>query len=72
MHRVQNLYQALKAQLLEQTVNGRLNTEESMQLLDAVSQLRRIAEQAEQASSHWSSTLPIVHRSPLAEEPVHG
>lgn len=68
MHEVHNRYQSLKAQLLEQTVNGRLNTEESMQLLDAMSQLQRLAEQAEHASSHWSSTLPTLHRDPLSEE----
>lgn len=69
MHQVHKRYQALKAQVLEQTVGGRLSAEESMQLLDAISHLQRLAEQAEKASIHWSSTLPILHRSPLNEEP---
>lgn len=69
MHQVHKRYQALKAQVLEQTVRGRLSAEESMQLLDAISHLQRLAEQAEKASIHWSSTLPILHRSPLNEEP---
>jgi phosphate:Na+ symporter len=72
MHEVHGLYQTLKSRLLEQTVGARLSAEESMQLLDALSHLQRLAEQAEKASSHWSSTLPIQHRSPLSEEPQHG
>jgi len=68
MREVHQIYQQLKADLLQETVLGHISAEESMSLLDACSQLQRLAEQAEKASSHWSSTLPIQHRNPLAEE----
>lgn len=70
MRDVHHIYQELKADLLQQTVAGHLSAEESMALLDALSHLQRLAEQAEKASSHWSSTTPIQHRAPLAEEPI--
>ncbi|KEA65470.1 Sodium-dependent phosphate transporter [Marinobacterium lacunae] len=72
MRDVHQLYQQLKASMLEDTVTGHISPEESMALLDACSQLQRLAEQAEKASSHWSSTLPIMHRNALAEEPIQG
>jgi phosphate:Na+ symporter len=72
MREVHRDYQSLKSLLLEHAVSGRLQAEESMSLLDAASQLQRMAEQAEKASSHWSSTLPVQHRASLAEEPEHG
>lgn len=72
MRDIHNQYQMLKDNLLQHTVAGRLSAEESMALLDALSHLQRLAEQAEKASSHWSSTTPIQHRSPLTEEPSHG
>ncbi len=72
MRDIHNQYQTLKENLLEHTVSGRLSAEESMALLDALSHLQRLAEQAEKASSHWSSTTPIQHRSPLTEDIPHG
>ncbi|GGB88354.1 hypothetical protein GCM10011352_12940 [Marinobacterium zhoushanense] len=72
MRDVHQLYQQLKESLLKETVMGHIGAEESMALLDACSQLQRLAEQAEKASSHWSSTLPIMHRDPLVEEPAKG
>ncbi|TCK03076.1 Na/Pi cotransporter family protein [Marinobacterium mangrovicola] len=68
MREVKHIYQQLKSSLLEQAVKGRMDNAESMALLDAVSQLQRLAEQAEKASSHWSSTLPVHERGPLHKE----
>jgi len=67
MHQVEREYQFLKANLLNQTISSLLNTEESVTLLDALSHIRRLAEQAEKASRHWSSTTPVQKRASLAE-----
>jgi len=67
MRQVEREYQFLKANLLNQTISSLLNTEESVTLLDALSHIRRLAEQAEKASRHWSSTTPVQKRASLAE-----
>lgn len=61
-------YQHLKSGLLNQTIFSQLTPAESVTLLDALSHIHRLAEQAEKASRYWSSTIPVQRRSPLLEE----
>ncbi len=61
-------YQHLKTKLLDQTLTSQLSSADSVALLDAVSHIHRLAEQAEKASRHWSSTTPVQHRAPLLEQ----
>jgi len=58
-------YQHLKGGLLNQTISSQLTSAESVTLLDALSHIHRLAEQAEKASRYWSSTTPVQHRAPL-------
>jgi len=67
MRALQSNYQNLKRELLEKTVSGIISTTESAQLLEYLSMIRRIAGQAEEASSHWSATLPMQQRETLIE-----
>ncbi|GAA0790728.1 Na/Pi cotransporter family protein [Marinobacterium sediminicola] len=61
-------YQHLKSGLLDQTISRQLTPADSVQLLDALSHIHRLAEQAEKASRYWSSTTPVQHRAPLLEQ----
>lgn len=65
LHTLEQDYQALKSAILDATSQGRLAPDESGPLLDGISHLRRLAEQAEKASTHWSSMLPVQTRQPL-------
>ena len=67
MRALQLSYQNLKHELLEKTVEGVISTTESAQLLEYLSMIRRLASQAEEASSHWSATLPMQQREALTE-----
>ena len=67
MRALQSNYQNLKRELLEKTVSGIISTTESAQLLEYLSMIRRMAGQAEEASSHWSATLPMQQRETLIE-----
>lgn len=60
-------YQHLKSNLLNQTVSSQLTPADSVVLLDALSHIHRLAEQAEKASRHWSSTTPVQQRAPLPD-----
>jgi phosphate:Na+ symporter len=59
LHTLEYDYQALKSDILNAATSGRLEAAECVTLLDALSHLRRLAEQAEKASTYWSSMLPI-------------
>ena len=59
LHQLENDYQGIKSEILNAATSGRLDAVESVTLLDALSHLRRLAEQAEKSSSYWSSMLPI-------------
>ncbi len=61
-------YQHLKTKLLDQTLSSQLSPADSVALMDALSHIHRLAEQAEKASRHWSSTTPVQHRAPLLEQ----
>ncbi|MBV0933448.1 Na/Pi cotransporter family protein [Marinobacterium weihaiense] len=60
-------YQHLKSNLLNQTLSSQLTPADSVTLLDALSHIHRLAEQAEKASRYWSSTTPVQHRAALLE-----
>ncbi len=67
-HEMEREYQHLKNGLLNQTISRQLTPADSVQLLDALSHIHRLAEQAEKASRYWSSTTPVQHRAPLLEQ----
>ncbi|MBA4501452.1 Na/Pi cotransporter family protein [Marinobacterium sp. 3-1745] len=60
-------YQHLKSGLLNRTISSQLTPAESVTLLDALSHVHRLAEQAEKASRYWSSTTPVQQRASLLE-----
>lgn len=72
MRQLNSDYQNIKREVLDTGVQGAISTEECAQLLDYLSNLRRMAGQAEDVSSHWSSTLPVQHRSQLTDETQPG
>jgi phosphate:Na+ symporter len=65
LHKLEADYQILKSNILDTATAGRIEAAECVTLLDALSHLRRLAEQAEKASSYWSSMLPIHSRQPV-------
>ncbi|GAA0702598.1 Na/Pi cotransporter family protein [Marinobacterium maritimum] len=67
-HEMEREYQHLKNGLLNQTISSQLSPAESVTLLDALSHIHRLAEQAEKASRYWSSTTPVQHRAALLEQ----
>ncbi|RVU30368.1 Na/Pi cotransporter family protein [Neptunomonas marina] len=66
MKRIQHTYHGLKADILAATTSGQISAHDSSALLDVLSQLRRMAEQAEKAASSWSTLSPIEHRDAVA------
>jgi len=70
LHKIEHDYQSLKSDILHAASSGRLVAEECVTLLDALSHLRRLAEQAEKASTYWSSMLPIHNRQPLLNSAI--
>jgi len=65
MERLEREYQQLKNQILEATVSGRLKSRESVDLLDALSHIHRLGEQAAKISRYWVGIMTIQHRTPL-------
>ena len=65
MRDLKNEYQTVKLLILERTIEGSISTEESVEMLDYLGELKRLSDQAEDASTHWSSTLPIQARTEL-------
>jgi len=71
LKKLEHDYQQIKNDILNSASTGKLAPEESVLLLDAISHLRRLAEQAEKASTYWSSILPMQHRNaPLIEPKI--
>lgn len=64
-HQMEREYQHLKSHLLNQTLSSQLSPSDSVTLLDALSHIHRLGEQAEKASRYWSSTTPVQHRATL-------
>ena len=65
LHKLEADYQNLKSSILDTASAGRIDAAECVTLLDALSHLRRLAEQAEKASTYWSSMLPLHARQPI-------
>jgi len=63
-------YQRLKNSVLEWTVAGHLSTPDSLELLDSLSQIHQLSQQAEKAARYWSSMLPMQHRQPATHDPA--
>ncbi len=58
---LEHRYQALKEQILSGTVRVRLKPKESIALLDALSHIHRLAQQAEKGARYWNSLVGSVH-----------
>lgn len=64
LHQLERQYQNLKSSILLATTERRLSPEDTVQLLDALSHIHRLAEQAEKVSRYWSGIIPLQHRNP--------
>lgn len=62
---LQRQYQDLKSDLLVAGTEGKLPPREMVDLLDSLSHIHRLAEQAEKGARYWSYLTPIQHRSPV-------
>jgi len=65
MNQLEKDYQAIKAAILEATIDNRIKAKEYSALLDTTSHIHRLAQQAEKGSRHWALLLPIQHRDEL-------
>ena len=78
LHQLENKYQKIKQHILDAMIAGRLSPDEGTNLLDSLSHIHRLGEQAEKSSRYWSSLSPVEHRSPIndpphkAEQDAHG
>ncbi|WP_372600454.1 Na/Pi cotransporter family protein, partial [Amphritea sp.] len=69
LHKLEKKYQKIKQHVLDAMIAGRLSPDEGTDLLDSLSHIHRLGEQAEKSSRYWSSLSPIEHRSPVKERP---
>ncbi|MBQ0782784.1 MAG: Na/Pi cotransporter family protein [Amphritea sp.] len=67
LHKLENKYQKIKQNVLDAMIEGRLSPDEGTNLLDSLSHIHRLGEQAEKSSRYWSSLSPVEHRSPVVE-----
>ncbi len=67
LHELEKKYQKIKQHVLEAMIEGRLSPDEGTDLLDSLSHIHRLGEQAEKSSRYWSSLSPVEHRSPIVE-----
>ncbi|MBR9866293.1 MAG: Na/Pi cotransporter family protein [Oceanospirillales bacterium] len=67
LHKLEKKYQKIKQHVLDAMIAGRLSPDEGTDLLDSLSHIHRLGEQAEKSSRYWSSLSPIEHRSPIKE-----
>jgi phosphate:Na+ symporter len=67
LHKLENKYQKIKQHVLDAMIEGRLSPDEGTDLLDSLSHIHRLGEQAEKSSRYWSSLSPVEHRSPVVE-----
>ena len=65
LRKLEKKYQKIKQHILDGMIEGRLAPEEGTSLLDALSHIHRLGEQAEKSSRYWSSLSPVEHRQPL-------
>lgn len=64
LRQLERQYQNLKSSILQAATERRLSPEDTVQLLDALSHIHRLAEQAEKVSRYWSGITPLQHRDP--------
>ena len=73
LHKLEKKYQKIKQHILDAMIEGRLGPDEGTDLLDSLSHIHRLGQQAEKSSRYWSSLSPIEHRSPVSgTEESHG
>jgi len=65
LHKLEKKYQKIKKHILNAMIESRLSPKEGTDLLDSLSHIHRLAEQAEKSSRYWSSLSPIEHREPI-------
>ena len=65
MRSLEKQYQHLKSNVLESSIEGKLNPKDSISLLDALSHIHRLAEQVEKAARYWSSLTPMQSREAI-------
>lgn len=68
LHSLERKYQKVKQHILDAMLETRLSPEEGTNLLDSLSHIHRLGEQAEKSSRYWSSLRPIEHRDPIEHE----
>lgn len=69
LHKLEKTYQKIKQHVLDAMIEGRLSPDEGTNLLDSLSHIHRLGEQAEKSSRYWSSLSPVEHRSPVIDRP---
>ncbi len=70
LHQLERQYQSLKSSILLATTERRLSPEDTVLLLDALSHIHRLAEQAEKVSRYWSGITPLQRRDPAQSAPA--
>lgn len=68
LHTLERKYQKVKQHILDAMLETRLTPQEGTDLLDSLSHIHRLGEQAEKSSRYWSSLRPIEHRDPIASD----
>ncbi|UTW03816.1 Na/Pi cotransporter family protein [Amphritea atlantica] len=69
LRKLEKKYQKIKQHILDGMIDGRLTPAEGTDLLDSLSHIHRLGEQAEKSSRYWSSLSPVEHRAPIMEKP---
>ncbi|NVK43297.1 MAG: Na/Pi cotransporter family protein [Oceanospirillaceae bacterium] len=64
LHDLERQYQSLKSAVLDATTRRRMNPDDAVALLDALSHIHRLNDQAGKVSSYWSGITPLQHRQP--------
>ncbi|RTE65088.1 Na/Pi cotransporter family protein [Amphritea opalescens] len=65
LHELEKTYHKVKLHVLDAMIDGRLTPDEGTDLLDSLSHVHRLGQQAEKSARYWSSLTPIEHRSPI-------
>ncbi|MCV6611315.1 MAG: Na/Pi cotransporter family protein [Amphritea sp.] len=68
LHTLERKYQKVKQHILDAMLETRLTPQEGTDLLDSLSHIHRLGEQAEKSSRYWSSLRPIEHRDPVVSD----
>lgn len=68
LHKLEKKYQKIKQHVLDAMIAGRLSPDEGTELLDSLSHIHRLGEQAEKSTRYWSSLMPVEHRAPITSD----